>query len=540
MTPTVLNAARRRFLGRGGAAAGGATARLLAPSLASTLVPSLATSLALFPALGLAPSPARARTALDDSLDTSPLDVWPSSFAYVPEQFGPTEARWSKRLPDGLAGVIYRNGPARMHRGKTHYRHWFDGDGMVHAFRFDAQTLNHRARMVRTDKYVAEEKAGRFLYPAFGTRVPDALATTRPDDGNVANISVLPVAGEQGPEVLALWEAGSPWRIDPQTLETRGRKVWSAETDGAAFSAHPKVDRDGTIWSFGYLPGSGRLVLYRIDSKGQLKTAAMVETADADMIHDFAITDRWLVFVLMPLVFDPESTRGDGSFLSRLQWQGEQRGGTVLLVDKSSLAIRHRFQIPATPFFHLGNAWDDGSSVRIQVMTVPGFDPTMEAILAAMQGRAYELANGVPIEITVRTGRATGTIRKLADHSADFPVYDRRFIAKRTRALFACAVGPSMPEDMFGFNAIVRIEGDSGRTRLFDYGAGVLAEEHLFVPRKGGREGAGWLVGTALDYARGQTVMSVFNAEAIDAGPISQARLPYGLPPGLHGAFVAS
>ena len=34
---------------------------------------------------------------------------------------------------------------------------------------------------------------------------------------------MLPVAGEQGPEVLALWEAGSPWRIDPQTLETRGR-----------------------------------------------------------------------------------------------------------------------------------------------------------------------------------------------------------------------------------------------------------------------------------------------------------------------------
>ena len=537
MKQTVLSAGRRRFLGRAGTVAGGATARALAPAL---LAPSLlAPSLLLGSAAGLAPSLARARTSPRDG-DPSGLDVWPSSFAHVPERYGPAEATWSRRLPDGLSGVIYRNGPARMHRGKTHYRHWFDGDGMVHAFRLEAQTLKHQARMVRTDKYVAEEKAGRFLYPAFGTRLADAIAPARPDDSNVANISVLPINGEQGPEVLALWEAGSPWRIDPQTLETRGRKVWSPETDGVAFSAHPKIDQDGTIWSFGYLPGSGRLVLYRIDPKGGLRATGMIETADADLVHDFAITDQWLVFVLMPLAFDADASGGDGSFLSRLQWQGEQRPGTILLVDKNGLEIRHRIEIDPIPFFHLGNAWRDGSTVRIQVMTIPGFDETMEAILAAMQGRAYTLAEPVPVELRVTPSRETATVRKLTDRTVDFPVWDRRFTGRRTRALFGMTIGPAMPDAMFGFNAVARIDSDSGRVRLYDYGAGYLADEHLFIARKGAREGAGWLVGTALDYNRGQTVVSVFNAEAVDAGPISQARLPYRLPPGLHGAFVAS
>ena len=75
-------------------------------------------------------------------------------------------------LPDGLKGTLYRNGPARMRRGTTAYRHWFDGDGMVHAFRVDGTALRHQARMVLTDKYLAEEKAGRFLRPGFGSRDP--------------------------------------------------------------------------------------------------------------------------------------------------------------------------------------------------------------------------------------------------------------------------------------------------------------------------------------------------------------------------------
>eukprot|EP01030_Chromulinospumella_sphaerica_P016259 gene16259-16070_t len=39
------------------------------------------------------------------------------------------------RAPKGLAGTLYRNGPAKFRRGTSTPAHWFDGDGLVRAFR---------------------------------------------------------------------------------------------------------------------------------------------------------------------------------------------------------------------------------------------------------------------------------------------------------------------------------------------------------------------------------------------------------------------
>ena len=58
--------------------------------------------------------------------------------------------------------------------------------------------------------------------------------------------------------------------------------------------------------------------------------------------------------------------------------------------------------------------------------------------------------------------------------------------------------------------------------------------------RRDAREGAGWLVGTALDLRTARTVVSVFDATDLAAGPVARARLPYALPLGLHGSFAAA
>jgi carotenoid cleavage dioxygenase len=468
--------------------------------------------------------------------EASPLDAWADAFADVPESYGPVRVAFDKVLPVGLEGTLYRNGPARMQRGNTAYQHWFDGDGMMHAFSLGGSSLQHRARMIRTDKYVLEEKAGRFLHPGFGTGMPDGLPISKSDDLNVANISVLPV----GDELLALWEAGSPWRIDPQTLETLGRKVWSAETDGLAFSAHPKVDRDGTVWSFGYLAGSGKLVLYRLDPRGALRETRLIDAPNADMVHDFAITERWLVFVLMPLVFDRQSPRGNGSFIAKYQWRPE-RAGVVLLIDKNTLEIAHRFETPATAFFHIGNAWEDGDTVRVQLMKVDDFQGLMGDVYDAMQRRPVDdPVHTGPVEIVADLRRGQTSLRTLSQETAEFPRVDPRHVGRRTRSMFIATRTPSMPAQLFGLNAVARIDTESGRLQRFDYGAELLAEEHVFVPRAGAPEGNGWLVGTAWNRVTRRTVLSVFDAGAIDAGPIAQAGLPYGLPLGLHGTFVGA
>lgn len=481
---------------------------------------------------GLLPRAGRA----DARAGISPLDAWPDAFAEVPESYGPTTVAFDRALPAQLRGTLYRNGPARMHRGGTGYQHWFDGDGMAHAFRIDGPSLRHHARMIRTDKYVAEERAGRFLRPGFGSRIAGGLPIGKPDDINVANISMLPL----GDELLALWEAGSPWRIDPQSLRTLGRKVWSEETDGLAFSAHPKVDTDGTVWSFGYLPGSGKLVLYRLDRRGVLRDTRLIDAPNADMVHDFAITRRWLVFVLMPLAFDRETPRGGDSFLDRLRWRPD-RAGVVLLVDKDTLEVAHRFETPATAFFHIGNAWDDGDAVRVQLMRVGDFDGLMRNILGSFQGKPMDPPTHTrPVEVVADLRKRRAEVRSLSQEAAEFPRIDPRHVGSHTRSIFVASRSPAIPQELFGMNVVARMDTASGRMQRFDYGGETLVEEHVFVPRAGAPEGTGWLVGTAWNRVTRQTSFAVFDASAIDDGPIAQARLPYGLPLGLHGVFVGA
>ncbi|MEM7376458.1 MAG: carotenoid oxygenase family protein [Pseudomonadota bacterium] len=459
-----------------------------------------------------------------------------SSFENVPDRYGPTTVRFNVPLPDGLRGTVYRNGPARMQRGDTRYNHWFDGDGMVHAFAMDGTHLRHRARMVDTARSAAEAAADRFLWSGFGTGFEDGQSVNHPDDVNVANISVLPVDGE----VLALWEAGSPYRLHAETLETLGRHVFSPETDGLPFSAHPRVDPTGRIWNFGYLAGSGKLALYDLDPDGALHRVTLIDAPNADMVHDFAVTEDHLVFVLQPLRFEQHGDQNT-PFLDKLHWD---RSGAVhvMLVDKATLDVSHRFELPAFFAFHLGNAWRDGQTLSVEVATAPDFHPLMAEIEAATRGVRLPATTGQAQAAEIRLNLATGTatIDALPTSGIDFPRFDQRFTGQRTASLVMMSRTASLPRAAFGFNAVTVFDRQRGEEHMFDYGGNTLAEEHLFVPAPRGAEGEGWVIGTHYNWTTCRTGLSVFDAAHVEDGPIAEATLPYGLPMGLHGQYVAA
>lgn len=473
------------------------------------------------------------------------VGVWRRAFLAAQVDYEPVTVKVRGRLPDQLRGTLYRNGPALMRRGDTEYRHWFDGDGLVQSFTIGHGRLRHRARSVRTARFQAEQASGRYLWDGFGTSFPGSRPMSRPDDLNPANISML----ESGGELLALWEAGSPYRIDPVSLETRGRKVYSAETDGLPFGAHPRVDVDGTIWNFGYLSGTGKMALYRIDATGRLRDSKVIEAPNADMVHDFAVTEHYLVFVLMPFLIDQRtdgrSTAAQGaplSLLERYRWHND-RPTVILLVSKHTLAVERRFELPATGYFHLGNAWEEDGRLRVQVMRVGHFPGLIGAMYAAMQGRAitpFAHCDDGLADIVIDPKRGSARIDPLVPGIADFPSFDRRSTGRRTSALFAIRRSASFPGEAFGLNELVRVDTERQRLDSFDYGDSIAAEEHLYVPAPDAAPGAGWLLGTAYDWRRARTLFSVFDARSLSDGPLAQAELPRGMPPGLHGLFRAT
>ena len=118
-------------------------------------------------------------------------------------------------VPAAVQGTLFRVGPVLFTRDGRRLEHWFDGDGMIHAIRFDGGRAFYRNRFIRTPELLEEARADRFLYAGYGTRRPGGFwRNIPPPVKNTANTSVV----VHGGKLLALWEGGLPTRIDPASL----------------------------------------------------------------------------------------------------------------------------------------------------------------------------------------------------------------------------------------------------------------------------------------------------------------------------------
>ena len=208
---------------------------------------------------------------------------------------------------------------------------------------------------------------------------------------------------------------------------------------------------------------------------------------------------------------------------------------------KETLAPVAQFELPSFFVFHFGNAFEDGQSIRLDVARAPDFDELMASITQATLGQAIppmkrEQSMQLVFDLTNKTARS----ELLPMFAADFPRFDQRFTGRQASRLFLMGEDERRPQDEFGFGQVIAWDHSRQRSQRFSYESHVIAEEHVFVAAPGEAEGIGWILGTSFDVKHKRTSLSVFDSRAIDAGPISTARLPYHLPLGLHGQFVAA
>ena len=440
------------------------------------------------------------------------------------------EARIEGSLPPELRGTLYRNGPAVHERFGHRYRHWFEGDSMVHAYRIDERGVSHRGRVVVTPKMAREDAAGRRLFSGFATPVENGKRVCRPDDLNTANISVLDHHGE----LLALWEGGSASVLDRDTLAWRGFKVWGERLEGVPFTAHPKVEPDGTLWAFGYsVAPAGALVLYRIAPDGALREARRIDVGPLGMVHDFVVTARHLVIVIPPLVFEPAPE--PDLLLDALVWR-PALGSRVLVVEKDDFSSRRWYQLPAGFGFHHGNGWEEASgAIRFDHCVASDATLVSEAMRFVMRG---EFRAATPELYTRYTLHPDGRAEvESTGEEAEFPRIAPAAMGRRNRWVYTLGAPTGNAPD-WRLRRVVKRDLENGATESFDYGRGVLPEEHVFVPRPDSRnEDDGWLLGHFLDYERGASGLAVFDARRVSDGPLARAWLDYPLPLAFHGHF---
>lgn len=482
-----------------------------------------------FGALGLAPAAALADAQTLKSFHAA-LKRDPQLIVYADTVGSQTaQAAVEGRIPRDLEGVFFRNGPGRFELGGERYHHWFDGDGFAQRWQVSGGKVSHVGRFVQTRKFADESAASQFLYPAFGTFV-SRRGIKGNDAVNAANTNLLPFNGR----LYALWEGGSAIEMDPLTLDTIGIKTWTDELKSMPFSAHPKRDPDGGMWNFGAMPGSDKLVIYRIGADGRVLASSVIDVPKLAMVHDFVVSARHLVFLIPP--YDMVRAE-DKSFAEMHQWS-RTRPLRAVVVSKDSLQVRQVFELPPHMVFHFGNAWDDGAVTRFDVVLHDGDALLDNARLMQGERPANNATRSYAAQITLDYAKGQANVARLLGAS-EFPRVMPQVVSSRHRRL---ALLSSSPRNAGLFlDTVNLVDTDSGKSDSYRFDPGWQVEEHVMVPRRNARsETDGYLVGVAQDTRRVETVMTVFDAARVGAGPLALARLPYRSPYCFHGNFLAS
>ena len=426
----------------------------------------------------------------------------------------------------GLEGALFRNGPGKFRRPGGSATHWFDGDGLMRAFRVRDGQATLEARFADTPKWRWETEIDAVVTPGFGT-VGDASRARigSPDDANAANTAVL-VAGD---EVWALWESGSPLAMDRSDLSSKRFVTLRDDLKGMPFQAHPRYDPDGTIWNIGLW--GDRMVVWRLNADRSLNNAQIVALPRASYMHDFTATARHLVIVLQPWVFDNQGM----PFASRFAWKPEM-GTQVLVIDKADLSRTRTFELPAFSYFHLGDAWEDGSgTIRFDVAAGKDVTFAMEGARVLVEGRGT--VPGEPAELSLVTLHTDGRAEMVSSGvAAEFPKSDPRRAGLARRYTVHVAgerAGRPLP------TGLAVHDGETGRSDAFDFGDGVIMEEANWVP-KPGRSGErdAWLVAPAINLREGVTELHAFDAARVADGPVASWRANIALPAGFHGIWA--
>jgi carotenoid cleavage dioxygenase-like enzyme len=412
-------------------------------------------------------------------------------------------------IPPELRGTLLRNGPNPIAPDPAAY-HWFSGDGMLHAIELSGGEARYRNRWVRTDRaaeLLREQQIG--AQPAEVNPLSSRAQT-----------SIVSHAGR----TLALYEPSLPTEINTNA-DTLGRYDFGGALR-SPMTAHPKIDPvTGEMLFFGLnLLGPPYLRFHVVDSSGNLVLSKEIEIPGPSMMHDFAITERHVVFLDLPVVYD-------FGLLSQqpfpAKWTPEY-GARVGVMPRDASAAPQWFEVEPCYVFHTFNAYDEGDSVVLDV--VRHAEMFTEDIYGVGDG------NGTLDRWTMDL--ASGVLReqRIDDHLQEFPRIDERLLGRPNRYGYTTVARWGDFTEPFG--TLLQQDLKSGTTTAATLPPGSQAGEGIFVPASAtAAEGEGWVLAVVYNAVEDRSDLVILDATDFGSGPVATVALPQRVPFGFHGIW---
>lgn len=440
--------------------------------------------------------------------------------APVMDERNDTDLAVRGELPAHLRGMFVRNGPNPQFAPQGAY-HPFDGDGMVHAVYIEDGKARYRNRWIESAGLLAERKRGHACFGSVSEfRLPDE--DVMQEAGMMKNNANTHFV-RHADKYLALMEAGKPTELSRE-LGTIGEWDFGGKLEGP-MTAHPKLDpKTGEMLFFGYSPMPPYLRYHVADGSGALVHSTEIELPRPVMLHDFAITENYVLFVDAPGIFDVEAMmKGEPG----VRWEPELGTRLGVLPRRGTNDDIRWFPIDNTFVVHFFNAWDEGDTIEI-------WAPTFDKMPGGLQfDNPEQIEEPKPWRWAVDLKAGTVTSEQTDDRSGEFPRINDDLAGRRHRYQYNALARTW--EFEFDFHGVVKYDIETGGAEEYIHGPEAVSGEHVFAPDPEGKnEDDGWLLSFVSDRVTQKSELRVLDAREISKGPIATVEMPRRVPLGFH------
>ncbi|MFM8624539.1 MAG: carotenoid oxygenase family protein [Betaproteobacteria bacterium] len=474
------------------------------------------------------------------------LGCLPSENPYLNGAWEPTDTEWTASTPDlkirgelprDLAGIYLRNGHNQVHAPLGKY-HPFDGDGMVHAMRFEDGRVEYRNRWVRTTGFLAERAAGRSLWPGI---IEPRRAVLRGwgSIGAMKDNAGTDVIVHAGKAIVAMSQCSEPYRLDPFTLETLGPDPqWARRLGQRGICSHFQVDEHtGEMMFFNYGEQPPYMNYGVVSADNQLVHYEPIDLPGARWPHDLGMTERHCVLHDLPMFFDQEGlARGQ----HRLKFHRDVPARFGVIPRFGTNRDVRWFEAMPCYILHLANCYEQGDEVVMEGCIQTNPVPDLSHLPKEGYARMLALLDMRLQETRMHRWRfnlKTGQTREedLDDEVTEFPMVNGRHKGRPYRYAYNAHMTPGF----WHLDGLKRYDLKTGATQTWRAPQGCYVSEAPFAPRVGAlAEDDGYLISFMNDAARRRASCVVFDAKDITQGPVCEIELPGFIPLGAHAYWM--